>query len=98
MSSLSFTTVHYVASKSSNAAKALAGIAELFDLVTVVAVDKQIIGRALQSGLPDFEDAVQLFAALGAQAAIIVTRDRKGFEQDLIAVADARTALYQLSN
>lgn len=97
VSSLSFTTVHYIASKSLTAAGALAGIYELFELVTVAAIDGQVVAQALRAGLPDFEDAVQLFAALAAQADIIVTRDFKGFAQSPIVIADARMAIDQLS-
>jgi len=49
-------------------------------LVQVVAVDGQFIAQALASGRPDFEDAIQYFAAAGVPGlAGIVTRDLKGF-------------------
>lgn len=96
VSGLTFTVVHYVASKQVGKAAATNGVAQLFRLVTTVAVDEQVVGRALQANLPDFEDAVQLFAALEAGADAIVTRDPNGFPTKEVAVLNPLAALQML--
>ena len=63
VSSLTFTVVHYVTSKQVGKAAATGEVVQLFRSVSTVAVNEQVVGRALQANLPDFEDAVQLFAA-----------------------------------
>ena len=47
VSSLSSTVVHYIASKQLGKAAATEGLSSLFKIVTTVAVDDQIVGRAL---------------------------------------------------
>ena len=96
VSSLTFTVVHYIVGKQLGKAAATDGVAHLFRLVTTVAVDKQVVGRALQASLPDFEDAVQLFAALAAGADAIVTRDPQGFPTNEVAVLNPLAVLQLL--
>ena len=42
-------------------------------------IDRQVISFASASRTRDFEDAVQYFSALQANADLIITRDAKGF-------------------
>lgn len=51
----------------------------LFKLCHVTPVDKQIVEKALSQERRDFEDAVQYFSCQTIDADIILTRDRKGF-------------------
>jgi len=60
---------------------ALVLIEDLLQCVEVVSVSKAVILHALQSGLPDFEDAVQEGAAKQANISIIVTRNGGDFKQ-----------------
>lgn len=93
VSSLTFVTAHYVLSKAIGKERALQSLVGLATQVTIAAVDGTIINQALQAGYPDFEDAVQLFAALAAGADAIVTRDPKGFQASPLAVVDPLAAL-----
>lgn len=93
ISSLTYTTAHYVMSKAIGKKAALLALADLHTQLTTAAVDSQVIGQALQAELPDFEDAVQLFAALAANADVIVTRDPKGFPNSPIPILDPLAAL-----
>lgn len=94
-SSLTYTTAHYVVSKAISKHAATQALASLHAQVATVAVDDSVIEQALQA--PDFEDAVQLFAALAAGAEAVVTRDPKGFPTQLVAVLDPLTALQILA-
>jgi len=96
VSSLTFTVVHYVTSKQVGKAAATGEVVQLFRLVSTVAVNEQVVGRALRANLPDFEDAVQLFAALEAGADVIVTRDPKGFPTNEVAVLNPLAVLQML--
>lgn len=96
VSSLTFTTAHYLARQPLGKDQALQVLTDLFQQVTVVAVGSSEIEKALQSGLPDFEDAAQLFAALAAGADAIVTRDPKGFPTQQVPVLNPLAALAQL--
>ena len=53
----------------------------LFKLCNVTPVDTTIIEKALSQERRDFEDAVQYFSSKTIDADIILTRDRKGFNE-----------------
>ncbi|RZJ90500.1 MAG: PIN domain-containing protein [Hymenobacter sp.] len=93
ISSLTYTIAHYVVSKAIGKNAALQALISLHSQVGTAAVDDTIIEQALQAGWPDFEDAVQLFAALEAGAEAVITRDPKGLPTQLIAVLDPLSAL-----
>ncbi|NML64696.1 PIN domain-containing protein [Hymenobacter sp. RP-2-7] len=97
VSGLTFVTVHYILSKAIGKEPALQALADLAAQVTIATVDSTIVSQALQAGYPDFEDAVQLFAAIAAGAEAIVTRDPKGFQASPVAVMDPLTALVSLN-
>lgn len=96
VSSLTYTTAHYIVSKAVGKLAATQALRSLFHLVKTVPVDAHTVGQALQANLPDFEDAVQLFAAIEAGTEIIVTSDRRGFPTDKITVLDPLAALATL--
>lgn len=58
---------------------ALSAVRDLLSIVDVAAVGREDMHRALTLGLKDFEDAVQVAAALGVGADYLVTRDTKHF-------------------
>jgi len=69
-----FLRRHY---KSSEIAMSL--LVMLLDALGVLLVDRQTIDTAIESGMQDFEDAVQAAAAHDFGLNIVVTRDKKGF-------------------
>lgn len=76
----------YLAGKAKGKASALALIEDLLEFVEVATVDKTVILNALRSGLPDFEDAVQVETAKQTEVSIIVTRNTTDFVQADIKV------------
>lgn len=75
----SVTTLDYFLRRSLGRAGASAAIADLITLLEVVPADAGAFQRALRLGFADFEDAVQVIAAVDARADLIVTRDPDGF-------------------
>jgi predicted nucleic acid-binding protein len=80
------TDIFYLARKARGRDAAIAFLKDLLDLVDVCAVDKTIILEALQSGFPDFEDAVQNSAAQKAKIDVIVTRNKDDFAKSQITI------------
>ena len=74
-------TIHYIVEKARDRATAVSVISDLLRVVEVVPVEKDDLHRALVLPLDDFEDAVQLAAALKIDAEYIVTRNEKDFER-----------------
>jgi predicted nucleic acid-binding protein len=58
----------------------------LIGSVRVLGVNKDTIVSAIESGMTDFEDAVQAAAARDVDVDIIVTRDKDGFHNSGLQV------------
>jgi predicted nucleic acid-binding protein len=73
------TTLHYLAAKRHGRTKCRELILDVLKLFDVVAVDEELLRRALEMNWKDFEDAVQAACAEAVEAHYLVTRDKKGF-------------------
>jgi predicted nucleic acid-binding protein len=86
-SSHSVATTYYLLKKSTTE-KALRDILDhLMDFIQPIAIDHQILKRALNSSHADFEDAIQIIAATTIPSMLcIVTRNLKDFKNADILV------------
>ena len=82
----SVSTLFYVITRWRNRETAVAAITGLLDVFTVATVDDQVIRKAVIWGWQDFEDAIQMGAALNAQVDYIVTRNKRDFEVQPVPV------------
>ena len=97
VSSHALTTIHYVVAKANGRAAAATAIADVLDLCEVVAVNEADFHRALALGLKDFEDAVQVAAALHVGADYLVSRNEKDFKDSPVDVRSPTTIAILLS-
>ena len=79
LSSLSVINAAYIMRKAYPKNSLLLKISWLTEKFEVCSINKESIQRAANSRPSDFEDAVQYFSALQANADLIITRDAKGF-------------------
>lgn len=80
----SLPTLFYLVQKTGGAQEARLAVARLMELLQVAPVDGETASRALALPYRDFEDAVQMAAALGVRADYVVTRDLEGFRPPLV--------------
>jgi predicted nucleic acid-binding protein len=80
------TTLHYLLTRQRDRATAGAALADLLRVFEVAAVDGDVLDRALAMGWNDFEDAVQVAAALAAGATHVVTRNTPDYRSAPISV------------
>ena len=66
-------------------------------ILNIITVDEDIIDKALKSGITDFENAVQYYAALTANVDFIITRNIKDYKKATIPVLTAEQFLRTLS-
>jgi predicted nucleic acid-binding protein len=94
-SSVAFVNVNYFLDKfdRDNKLKLLTGIRSI---VSIAKVDEEIIDVSLNSGLKDFEDAVQYFTAITAKCDAIITRNIKDYRHSTIPVLTAEQFLRTL--
>lgn len=74
------TTVHYIVAQHAGRTKATTAVADLLQVLDVVALGAGEFQRALAIGLADFEDSVQAAACLTAGADYLVTRNARDFK------------------
>lgn len=79
VSAISFVNTYYLIRKASGSRKAANALRLLRGVFEPIVVDGQILNQAMDSRLTDFEDAVQYFCALRAQAECLVTRNPGDF-------------------
>lgn len=89
ISSLSFTTIHNILRKKYASPESRKLLARFKVLVKVVSVDDKVIELALASGIHDFEDAIQYYAAIENHATTIITRNLKDYKKSSIPVMTA---------
>lgn len=82
----SIATLFYVITRWQNREAASTITASLLDVFTVATVDDTVIRKALTWGWKDFEDAIQMAAALNEQMDYLVTRNGQDFETQPVPV------------
>lgn len=80
IASHSLTTLFYLIQKGKSAAHAKVTITNLLQILKVASVDQSTIEQALSLPCKDFEDAVQMMAAVQCKAGYLVTRNVKDFQ------------------
>jgi len=90
VSSLCLNNIYYLLRKVAGHKKTISIIKQLLEIADVLAVDKQVVLKALHSKFSDFEDALQNFAAVeNGDIGIIVTRNLKDYKQSKLMVMTA---------
>ena len=79
VSAMSINNVHYTCAKILNRKQALEAVHLVLALFKVVPLGEKILRLAADNPGNDFEDAIQYYSALEAQASCIVTRDVNDF-------------------
>ena len=91
------SNLHYVATPDPDGPDILTFIEDLANLVTVVPTTNADLLRALRLPMRDFEDAMQVAAALAADARLIVTRNLNHFRNSPVRAASPEDAIAELS-
>ena len=76
----SITTLYYLIAKDRSAEMARVALTELLQFLSVATVDHISIEQALNLPYKDFEDAVQMMAAVQAGAQYVVTRNVQDYK------------------
>ncbi len=87
ISAISFNNVHYIIRKHEGKERAQQAVEVLNANFAMVPLTPAVMGKAIQSKMPDFEDAIQFFSALSIGADFIITRNIKDFPTDILPVS-----------
>jgi len=86
VSASAITDIYFIVEKEKKRDFALLAIKKVVRMLTVIPVNLEIIETAIDSGMYDFEDAVQAAAAQDFGIDIVVTRDKAGFSNSGLQV------------
>jgi predicted nucleic acid-binding protein len=76
----SVTTLFYLLAKDHSTGQARMAISDLLGILSVAAVDREVIDQALTLPYTDFEDAVQMAAAVRAEVQYVITRNVRDYK------------------
>jgi predicted nucleic acid-binding protein len=76
----SLTTLFYLVAKGQSAGRARVAVTELLQFLSMAPVDHATVEQALNLPYDDFEDAVQMMAAVQAGAQYLVTRNVRDYK------------------
>ena len=82
----SWTTLFYLYAKDQSAKQAHVKLTELLQFLSVATVNQSVIEQSLNLPYQDFEDAVQMMAAVKAGADFLVTRNIRDFKEGPLPV------------
>ena len=89
ISALSFNNIFYIVRKARDTATARRALVLLRDVFASVAPDQRILNQAIDSDVPDFEDAIQLYSAIHAGADYLLTRNVGDFPSGVLPILTA---------
>jgi predicted nucleic acid-binding protein len=93
VSALSYSNIYYILSKFISHKETISLLKDIEMMTNTLEVSGTTIQAALNSGLKDFEDAIQLYTAIKSRKTqMIVTRDPKGFKTTDILVVNPEEA------
>jgi predicted nucleic acid-binding protein len=91
------TDIFYISRKHTRSIEqARQAVSETLTAMVICPIDRAVLESAFNSGLFDFEDAVQIFGAVAQGLDAILTRDNKGFLSSPIPVLSIQELLQQL--
>jgi predicted nucleic acid-binding protein len=87
------TTLYYLIKKDKSTTESKTAITGLLQFLQIARVDHRTIEQALNLDYRDFEDAVQMIAAVHCKADWLVTRNPKDYKQSLVTVIEPAALL-----
>ncbi|MBA2328856.1 MAG: PIN domain-containing protein [Flavisolibacter sp.] len=86
VSSLSFSNLHYILSRTYSSSESRRLLNRFKVLVKVLAVNDKIVELALTSRFADFEDAIQYYTAIENNYSMLLTRNIKDYKHAEIVI------------
>ncbi len=80
------TTLFYLIQKGRSSREARAMITSLLQFLKIIPIDQSTIEQALNLDYRDFEDAVQMIAAIQSKMDCLITRNVKDYQPALLSV------------
>jgi hypothetical protein len=91
------TNIFYISRRHTRSIEqARQAVSETLTAMVICPADRAVLELAFDSGLDDFEDAVQIFSVVAQGLEAIVTRDAQGFLSSPIPVLPIQELLQQV--
>ena len=86
VAAISFNNIHYIVTAQKSREIAYRAVTLVRDIFRTVLLNDRIINQSIDAQWKDFEDAIQYFSAIHADADYIVTRNVSDFPKEGIAI------------
>lgn len=86
LSTLSFSNIYHIVRRLKDRRTAERAMRALRDTFASVACDEQVLSQAIDAGMKDFEDAIQYFSALRAEATCLISRNPDHFPRSTLSI------------
>ena len=87
-SPLVFANIYYIIAKIRNKNYALDKIKFLKNIIKILPIDEEIVGKAIEHPFKDFEDSIQYHCSQKNNIKTIITRNKRDFPMGLIKIID----------
>ncbi len=91
------TDIFYISRRHTRSVEqARQAVSETLTVMAICPVNRSVLESAFNSGLADFEDAVQIYCAVAQGLEAILTRDVQGFLSSPVPILSLQELLHQL--
>ena len=97
LSATTITDLYYIVRRAKDRQAALDFLRDLLLFVDIAAVDREVILRAMDAGMTDFEDAVQAASAQHAGIDAVVTRNLEDFQDSGLTIYDPESFVHSFA-
>ena len=97
LSATTITDLYYIVRRAKDRQTALDFLRDLLLFVDIAAVDREVILRAMDAGMTDFEDAVQAASAQHAGIDAVVTRNLEDFQDSGLTIYDPESFVHSFA-
>lgn len=94
----SVTDIYYLLKKKKGHLNTINFLKNFFLIIDIAGVDKDVISNALNSDMKDFEDAVQTETAKQNDIKIVITRNKKDFENSGLEIYSPEEYIKKINN
>ena len=96
---VTYSNLYYLLRQTARHEKVIENLKQLLSITEVLAMDREVVTNALNSGFKDFEDSLQNFAAIkNGKVDVIITRNLKDYKDSEIGVLSPESYIKSIAS
>jgi len=98
ISATTVTDIYYITKRKTSHEQVIIFLENLFVFISVLSVNEGIVKKAIKSEKKDFEDAIQIETSKENDISVIITRNKKDFENSGLKIMNPDEYINELKN